>query len=84
MNYNDGLGWLLMNFIGPAVLGLLLAWGGYQSYMWRRQRGKPIDARTIGHDPEPTGRYIAALGLPVLATFALIAIVVATHVGHHG
>jgi hypothetical protein len=39
---------------------------------------------SIGHDPEPTGRYIAALGLPVLATFALIAIVVATHVGHHG
>ena len=27
MNSNDGLGWLLMNFIGPAVLGLLLAEG---------------------------------------------------------
>lgn len=84
MNYNDGLGWLLMNLIGPAILGLALAWGGYQSYRWRQRRGRPLDARAVGHDPEPTGRYLAALGLPVLATFALIAVVVMTHLGGHG
>ena len=84
MNYNDGFGWLLMNLIGPAILGLLLAWGGYQSYLWRKRRGRPVDARTIGHDERPTGRTLAALGLPVLATFVLIAIVIVTHVGHGG
>ena len=84
MNYNDGFGWLLMNLIGPAILGLLLAWGGYQSWLWRKRRGRPVDARTIGHDERPTGRTLAALGLPVLATFVLIAIVVATHIGHGG
>lgn len=84
MNYNDGFGWLLMDIIGPLLLALLLAWGGYQTYLWRRRVGKPIDARSIGHDPAPTGRILAALGLPVLATFALIAIVLMTHLGPQG
>jgi hypothetical protein len=96
MNYNDGLGWLLMNFIGPILLGLALAWGGYESYRRRRARGAPVDARQAtpreaavnaaygqGED-KPTGSYILALGLPVLATFVLIAIVVVTHIGHGG
>ena len=49
MNYNDGFGWLLMNLIGPAILGLILAYGGYQSWLWRKRRGRPLDARIVGH-----------------------------------
>jgi hypothetical protein len=45
MNYIEGFGVLLMNFIGPAILALILAYGGYQTYLWRRRRGKPVDAR---------------------------------------
>jgi hypothetical protein len=93
MNYNDGLGWLLMNFVGPIILALLLAWGGYQTLLWRRRRGLPIGAReatpreaavneAYGQGRRhSTGHYLMALGLPVLFTFALIAIVVATHLG---
>ena len=44
-------------------------------------RGKPVDARVIGHDDAPTGQYLLALGLPVLASFVLIAIVIVTHLG---
>jgi predicted PurR-regulated permease PerM len=69
MNYIEGFGLLLMNFIGPAILALMLAYGGYQTYLWRRRRGKP------------TGQYLLALGLPVLASFVLIAIVIITHLG---
>ena len=79
MNYIEGFGLLLMNFIGPAILAL--TYGGYQTYLWRRRRGKPVDARVIGHDDEPTGHYLLALGLPVLAAFVIIAIVIVTHVG---
>ena len=32
MNYIEGFGLLLMNFIGPAILALILAYGGYQTY----------------------------------------------------
>ena len=53
MNYIEGFGLLLMNFIGPAILALILAYGGYQTYLWRRRRGKPVDARVIGHDDGP-------------------------------
>ena len=81
MNYIEGFGLLLMNFIGPAILALILAYGGYQTYLWRRRRGKPVDARIIGHDDAPTGQYLLALGLPVLASFVLIAIVIVTHLG---
>jgi len=81
MNYIEGFGVLLMNFIGPAILALILAYGGYQTYLWRRRRGKPVDARVIGHDDAPTGQYLLALGLPVLASFVLIAIVIVTHLG---
>ena len=93
MNYNDGLGWLLMNLAGPILLGLLLAWGGYQTYVWRRRRGLPIGARRAspheaavnvahgqGYDDRKTS-LLVALGLPVAATLVLIAIVVATHLG---
>jgi hypothetical protein len=94
MNYNNGLGSLLMTFIGPILLGLLLAWGGYQTYLWRRRRGLSVGARRAspheaavnvavgqGYDERKTSP-ILALGLPVLAAFILIAIVIATHVGH--
>jgi hypothetical protein len=93
MSYNDGLGWLLMNFIGPILLGLLLAWGGYQTYLWRRSRGLPVGARRAspqeaavnvahgqGYDDRRTSPLLA-LGLPVLAAFVLIAIVLMTHLG---
>jgi hypothetical protein len=93
MSYNDGLGWLLMNLIGPILLGLLLAWGGYQTYLWRRRRGLPVGARRAspqeaavnvaygqGYD-DRRGSPLLALGLPVLATFILIAIVLMTHLG---
>jgi hypothetical protein len=93
MNYNDGLGWLLMNFIGPILLGLLLAWGGYQTYLWRRRRGLPVGARPAspqeaavnvehgqGYDDRKASPLLA-LGLPVLATFILIAIVMMVHLG---
>src|SRR5215210_7475800 len=81
MNYIEGFGLLLMNLIGPAILALILAYGGYQTYLWRRRRGKALDARVIGHDDGPTGQYLLALGLPVLASFVLIAIIIVTHLG---
>lgn len=81
MNYIEGFGLLLMNFTGPAILALILAYGGYQTYLWRRRRGKPVDARVIGRYDAPTGQYLLALGLPVLASFVLIAIVIVTHLG---
>ena len=96
MNYNDGLGWLLMDIIGPLLLALLLAWGGYQTYLWRRRRGLPLDARraspqeaavNVAHGQGYGDRGISpllGLGLPVLAAFVLIAIVIVTHVGHGG
>jgi hypothetical protein len=92
MNLNDGLGLLLMNFAGPILLGLLLAWGGYQTYLWRRRRGLPVDARTASpHEAAVNIEYgqgygdrtspLVTLGVLVLATFILIAIVILTHLG---
>src|SRR5215204_4704033 len=93
MNYNDGLGLLLINFAGPILLGLLLAWGGYQTYLWRRRRGLPVDARPASpYEAAVNVEYgqgygdggtspLVPLGLLVLATFIFIAIVLVTHIG---
>jgi len=93
MNYNDGLGLLLINFAGPILLGLLLAWGGYQTYLWRRRRGLPVDARPASpYEAAVNVEYgqgygdggaspLVPLGLLVLATFIFIAIVLVTHLG---
>lgn len=85
MNYNDGLGWVLMNLIGPLLLALALAWGGYESYRRRRARGLPVGARAIdpsqgaAMDDRPSrssATYLTRLGLPVVAALALIWVVV--------
>jgi hypothetical protein len=84
MNYNDGLGWLLMNLIGPLLLAAALAYGGYETYRRRRARGLPVGPRSIepglaaAMDDRPSrssGTYILRLALPVLAALILIAIV---------
>jgi hypothetical protein len=84
MNYNDGLGWLLMNLIGPLLLAAALAYGGYETYRRRRARGLPVGPRAIDPgraaalDDRPSrsaGTYLVRLGLPVLAALILIAIV---------
>jgi hypothetical protein len=83
----------LLNFVGPIILGLLLAWGGYQTYLWRRRRGLPVGARSAspyeasvniehgqGYDDRSTSPLLV-LSLLVLATLILIAIVLMTHLG---
>ena len=93
MSEHYGLGMVLMNFIGPIILGLLLAWGGYQTYLWRRRRGLPVGARPASpHEAAVNVEYgqgygdrrtspLLALGLLLLATLMLIAIVLITHLG---
>ena len=93
MSEHYGLGMILMNFIGPIILGLLLAWGGYQTYRWRRRRGLPVGARAASpHESAVNVAYgqgygdrrtspLVTLGLLLLATLILIAIVLMTHLG---
>ena len=36
----------LLNFVGPIILGLLIAWDGYQTYLWLCRRDLPVGARS--------------------------------------
>jgi hypothetical protein len=96
MTYYDGFGWLLMDIVGPLLLALLIAWGAYQTYQWRRRRGLPVGARRAtpyeaavnvevgqGYHDRRTSPLLA-LGLPVLAALVLIAVVMMTHLGPQG
>jgi hypothetical protein len=83
----------LLNFVGPIILGLLIAWGGYQSYLWRRRRGLPVGARSASpHEAAVNVAYgqgygdrktspLVTLALLLLATLIFIAIVIMTHLG---
>ena len=77
---------------GAVVLGLILAWGGYQTVRYRRERGLPVGARqanpqeagfnaAVGQGREKSaGTYALRLGVPILVAFVIIALAVWTYV----
>ena len=62
MNYIEGFGLLLMNFIGPAILALILAYGGYQTYYGdagAASRSTPAKSATTTRRPATTSSLSA-------------------------
>ncbi len=88
----SGLMWAVITVVGGTILlGAILAWGNLQSSRRRAGTGAPTGALPAtgqeavenalfgqGRD-KPLSAYALRLGLPVVAAFALIAVVMALY-----
>jgi hypothetical protein len=84
----SGVFWAMMTVGGPIILAAILAYGGYQSFQRRRQRGLPVGARpaspaeaahVAATDRRSTGTYALRLGIPLLLACAITAAVIALY-----
>jgi hypothetical protein len=79
----SGWGYIIIDVICVIALLLALAWASRESREYRRQRGKPIDARSAtpqeaamnralgqGHE-RSSANYLLRLGLPAIAALLL-------------
>jgi hypothetical protein len=83
----SGSMWFSMTVIGVLALGVLLAWGGYQTWLRRSRTGEPIDARQAspreaamaGGERRSSTTYLTRLGIPVAAVCVLLIVVIALY-----
>jgi hypothetical protein len=84
----SGVLWAMATIGGPAILAVVLALGGYRTIQRRQRLGLPVGARpaspaqaahVTATERRSTGTYFLRLGLPVLATCVLIAVVIALY-----
>jgi hypothetical protein len=86
----SGIFWSLATIGGPIILAVVLALAGYRTIQRRRRLGLPVGARpaspgqaayVAATERRSPGTYMLRLGLPVLATCVLIAVVIALYTG---